>query len=609
MCPLVMVAQVEDAVELWADDRGETGAADLNDLLLQLKDSPVNLNDTNAMSSVPFISPFQLNSLKNYIFLHGQLVSIKELFVIPGFDSVTVELLRPLVVVEPYTPPTDLTWRELLSRGRHTLVNGMGGTIEQAQGYSNGRYEGDNLHAILCYTYNFADHISLRFCADKDPAEAWGKDIFYGYHLMVSDMGRIEKLIVGRYNLRFGQGVTLWTGFEPFSLLGESPVRYATGVRPASTFSEQGWQEGLATTIKLGRGISLSGFGSRHDGEWFGGGHFDYRLDNLILGATFTYTKLDDSIMVGNYTYNQDYFRGDRQAAIGIDALWQVGRLTLFGEVAIEHKGAPAGIGGARLTSGENSIGLTIRHYDSRYHNLHSAAYGMSGTRNEQGVAFDARLRLPLSIKALLSVDIHRFPSLRNGAYSPSTGAWLRAQLSRQIGRFAETSLRLSWRQSQRNVPNIDSTLYLAEESVRQQLQGRVKLTFGSWLFTTRGVLSWFDAEQTSEQFGWLLAQEARYSNRKWQVVVQAAWFDIDGYNARIYLSESNLQYSFGIPMLSNRGLRASTVLRYDVNKWLNISFKYALVFCPDQSSIGSGDAMTDGNHRQNWHLQLRWKF
>lgn len=609
LVPVVSVAQVEDAVELWVEERGEAGAADLHDWLMQLADNPVNLNDTDAVSAVPFVSPFQLRSLKNYILLHGQLLSVKELLMIPGFDSAFVNLLNPFVKAESYIPPAALTLSDLLSRGRHTLVSGIGGTVEQAQGYGNGHYEGDNLHALFCYSYNYADRISLRISADKDPMEAWGKDNFYGYHLMISNVGRIEKLIVGRYNLRFGQGVTLWTGFEPFSLLGESPVRYGGGVRPASAFSEQGWQEGLAATINLGRGVSLSGFGSRHDGEWFGGGHLDYRNGNLILGATLTATRLDDSISVGNYTYNQDYFRGDRQTAFGIDALWQVGRLTLFGEVAVDQKGAPAGIGGTRLSLGENSIGLTVRHYDPRYHNLHAAAYSMSETRNEQGVSLDARLRLPLALTALLSVDLHRFPALKYGAYAPSGGAWLRAQLTRQFGREVEASVRFSWRQNQRNIPNIDSTLYLGEESVRQQLQGRVKVTLGQWTLTTRGVLSWFDAEQTAGQKGGLLAQEARYSGRQWQMALQAMWFDVDGYNARIYLSESNLQYSYGIPMLTGRGLRTSAVVRYDINKWLNLSLKYALVWYPDQSSIGSGDAMTEGNHRQTWHLQLRWKF
>lgn len=609
LLPLISVAQVEDAVELWTDERGESGAADMNDFLLQLSDSPVNLNDTNAIATIPFVSLFQLNSLKNYIILHGQLLSEKELLMVPGFDSLTVMLLAPFVKVEPYTPSANLSFKELFSHGRHTLVTGIGGTLEQAQGYHNGHYEGDNLHALFCYNYNYGNHLSLRLSADKDPLESWGKDNFYGYHFMVSDVGRVKKMIVGRYNLRFGQGVTLWTGFEPFNLLGESPARYGSGVCPASAFNEQEWQEGLAATINLGNGVDLSGFGSRHDGEWFGGGHLEYHKNNLVLGATLTMTKFDDSVTVGNYTYNQDYFRGDRQGAFGIDAMWQTGRLNLFGEVAVDHKGALAGVAGVRVSSGENNIGLTFRHYDPLYHNLHSAAFSMSETRNEQGVSFDVRLRLPLALTSLLSVDIHRFPSLKNGVYTPSAGAWLRAQLTRQFGRNVEASVRFSWRQNQRNIPNIDSMLYLGEESVKQQLQGRIKVTMNLWTFTTRGVLSWFDAEQTSSQRGWLLAQEARYSCRRWQAALQAIWFDVGGYNARIYLSESNLQYSYGLPVLTDRGLRTSMVVRYDINKWLNLGFKYALMVYPGQSTIGTGDAMTEGDHRQTWHLQLRWKF
>ena len=135
LAPVVAVAQVEDAVELWVEERGEAGAADLHDWLMQLADNPVNLNDTDAVSAVPFVSPFQLRSLKNYILLHGQLLSVKELLMIPGFDSAFVNLLNPFVKVEPYTPPAALTLSDLLSHGRHTLVSGIGGTVEQAQGY------------------------------------------------------------------------------------------------------------------------------------------------------------------------------------------------------------------------------------------------------------------------------------------------------------------------------------------------------------------------------------------------------------------------------------------------------------------------------------------
>jgi hypothetical protein len=43
------------------------------------------------------------------------------------------------------------------------------------------------------------------------------------------------------------------------------------------------------------------------------------------------------------------------------------------------------------------------------------------------------------------------------------------------------------------------------------------------------------------------------------------------------------------MPMLQGRGLRTSAVVRYDLTKWLNLSFKYALVFRPGEDHIGSG--------------------
>lgn len=607
----VAVAQVEVDMEQWVEETGsDESAADLSDQLLQLADNPVNLNDTVAIADLPFLSPFQIRALKTYITLYGQLLSIKELTVVPGFDSAMVALLAPLVTVEPYEPARRLTLKELLSRGRHTVVAGVGGTVEQAQGYANGHYEGDNLRALLCYSYQLDDRVSVRLSADKDPMEAWGKGNFYGYHVMLKHMGRLETLIVGRYNLQFGQGVTLWTGFHPFSLLGTSPVRYGQGVRAASAFYETGWQEGVAATLSLGRGYSLSAFGSRHDGEWFGGGHLTWSKGNLMLGITATATMLDDSVQLRDYAYNQDYFRGDRQAALGVDFLWQRDRLLFYGEASLDQGGAPAALGGIRLSvGGDNSLGVGIRHYDPQYHNLHAGSYAIGETRNEQGVTLDARLRLPLAVTALLSVDVHRFPSLRYGSYAPSSGTWLRAQLSREFGRHVTASLRYSWRQKYRNIPNLDSTLYLGESTCRRQLQGQARLILGSWQLTTRVLLSQFDAEQSEGEWGWLVAQEARYAVKDMQVALQAAWFDVDGYNARIYLSESNLQYAYSIPMLMNSGLRASAVVRWDVSRRLNLSFKYTLTAYQDVAAIGSGDAQTDGNHRQTWHLQLRWKF
>lgn len=607
LLPMVAVAQVEESLEDWLqEDASEDAAAEMSDVLQEYVANKVNINDTVAMAEVPFISPFQLKALRNYITLHGQLLSLKELSFIPGFDSTTVGLLEMTTVVEPYTAGEKWQWW----RGRHNVVTGIGGTVEQAEGYRDSSYAGDNLRALLCYTYNYRNHINVRLVTDKDPTEQWGKGNYYGYHLMLTDIGRLEKLIVGRYNLQFGQGLTLWTGLRPFNLLGQSPVRFGSGVRQASAFYEEGYQEGVAATVDAGLGIHLSAFASRADGENLFGGHATYRHGNIIVGLTGVYTLLDDSLAVRDYAYNQNYFRGKQLGNLGIDVAWQWSRLLLYGEGAISSEGKPATIAGATLSaSGDTRFGVSYRYYHPLYHNLHAQGYSIGSNMGEQGVTFDAQTRLPLGLVAVVSADIHSFPSLRYGSYSPSSGTWLRLRLTRSFSRHIEASLRYAYRQKERNVPNIDSTLYLGEQTLRQQLQGEINAKTGRWQFVSRAIYALFESENGEPQRGWLVAQSARYTHKKLQVTAAAAWFDVDGYYARLYLSESNLQYAWSMPMLNGRGVRASVVLRYTFNSNWSLAAKYALTWYPGQESIGSGAAQTDGPRRQTWFIQVRCRF
>lgn len=579
LLPTAVVAQVDEALEQMATEGGEAAVEAYADELQELLDMRPNINDTATLFALPLLSPFQQKALANYIMLYGQLLSHKELALVPGFDSATVMLLSELTVVEPYTPQR---WR--LTDGHHRLLAGLGG------------YSTDSLRARAVYSYTLGSHVSLRLAAEKDAAEPWGKDNFYSYHLMLSDLGWLERLIVGRYNLRFGQGLTLWTGLAPFNLLGATPQRYGNGLRPASTFYEEGYQEGLALTVRLLRSWHVSAFASKTGGMALTGGHVEYRGGNLVAGITLAHTALDSALNPASRIYNQDYFRGDRLLNMGVDAAWQWRRLMLYGEMAVSDSGMAA-IAGARLMAySRNNFGISYRHYDVGYHNLNAIPYAIGDGRNESGWTFDARMRLPLKIDALFSADIHRFPSLRYGSYRPSGGEWLRAQVARQFGHNMSALVRYSYRRKERNVPNINTTTYLWEETVRQQLQGEFRADVGHWQLVTRASWAVFDSEEGNPQKGWLLSQQARYTFGALQATAAVTLFDVDGYYARIYLNESNLQYQFSIPSYYGRGLRAWLVLRYAVSDNLMLGAKYSAQW-------------KQSKPRQSFDLQLRWKF
>lgn len=606
---LIHVAAVaqQDDIEDWLNDgASESAAAEMSDVLIQLRDNPVNINDTAAVATMPFISPFQYRALCNYILLYGQLMSLKELAFVPGFDSVTITLIGPLVKAEPYADDRSFKpWQ-----GHHTLVTGIGGTIEQARGYGNGHYEGDNLRALLCYTYNYQNRINIRFAADKDPAEAWGKGNYYGYHIMLSDIGRIRRLVIGRYNLQFGQGLTLWTGMAPFNITGVSPMRFGQGIKPAGAFYEDDYLEGIAASVGVGLGLEATTFASRVDGSSLLGGRIGYRKGNFVAGATMAYSLLDDSVSLHDNLYNAHYFRGKHLVNIGADAMWQWRRLTLYGEAAVAGDSGSVAIAAGALVQADsrNRFGISIRHFDEAYHNLHAQAYAIGSTMNESGVALDAIIRLPLRVDATLSLDLHSFPALRYGAYTPSSGQWLRLRLDRSFGRNFSATVRYAYRYKERNIPNIDSAVYLDEGTLRQQVQAEARSVFGRWSVMARGIGCRFVTENGIRQTGWVAGASARYTHTRLQATVAAAWYDVDGYYARIYFSESSLQYAWTMPALNGRGLRASVVLRYSLTDRIMLAAKYAVTLVPGQEAIGSGDSQTEGNHRQTWHLQLRLK-
>lgn len=599
--------EVNAAMSDWLmEGMSEETAAEINDLLLSLHENPVNINDTTAMASLPFITPFQHKALCYYIMLYGQLLSIKELAFVPGFDSATRALIEPLVKVEPYEESSRFRpWQ-----GHHTLVTGMGGTVEQVMGYRNGQYFGDNMRALLCYTYNYQNKLNIRFSADKDPGEAWGRGNYYGYHLMLSDMGRLRRLIVGRYNLQFGQGLTIWTGIEPFNITGVSTMRFGTGIKPAGTFYEENYLEGVAATVDIAAGFNATAFASVVENKSLIGGRIQCRRTNLVAGATLAYMEVEDSVNMRDYVYNVHYFRGNHLVNAGADAVWQWGKLTLYGEASVSgDSGRVAIAAGAQMQAdSRNRFGICYRRYDEGYHSLFAQGYSIGSTQNEQGIILDAVSQLPLRFNAALSLDIHKFPSLRYGVYAPSSGRWLRLRLDRHIGHSMDATIRYAYRWKERNVPNLDSALYVGENTVRQHMQAELKTAVGKMVFSARFVYCQFESENAIRQNGWAVTLAARYSVRRVQLNIGSALYDVDGYYARLYLGESNLQYVWSMPAFTGQGLRSYAVARYNVSERISLAAKYAITWLPGEDSIGSGDAMTEGDHRQAWHVQLRLK-
>ena len=352
----------------------------------------------------------------------------------------------------------------------------------------------------------------------------------------------------------------------------------------------------------------MSAFGSRTNGETLYGTHLGWRSEHLLLGLTAVRISLDTVRTLRNYVYNQLYFRGQEQTNFGLDFVWQYATLTLFGEVSVGENGKPAALGGVQLSPADEArIGLTVRYFHPQYHNLHAQPYAIGNSQGEVGATFDATVQMPFGVRGTASVDVHRFPSLRYGSYQPSQGEWLRMQLSRQVGRHTLTQLRYTYRLKERNIPYLDTNLYLGEQTVRRQWQADIRWSRGCWSLIGRGSLVYFDSENGEPQRGLVLGGQGRYEQGPIRATAAMAYHDVEGYYARIYYSESTLQYAWSIPALNGRGWRANLVLHYRFSQHLLLAARYTLAWMPGAEAIGSGASATEGPVRQTLMLQLRW--
>lgn len=384
-----------DYIEQLSEEGEDEAVEELMELYETHTDSPLNLNDTaNLLREIPFVSEIQRQYLMAYIHLYGELHTVDELYNIYGFDTLTVELLRPIVTAEPRGSQHKITLKELLSHGRSNLVTGVSGTIEQARGYRDSIYEGDNLRLMWRYSYNYKDLIRLQVSGDKDPGEALftgsqrqGFD-FYGYSLILNDLSQwntqrpdwkrpfvqVKRIALGQIHAQFGQGLTLWSGYGTRQAFGTNIYRYAPGLRANGAFTEYGYLRGLGTTVAFGehwdltllyantqRSATLPRKAARDSSidwvqslyqsgyhrteteigkknqlrEQLAAAHVEYHTQQLRVGMTASALWLDKEIIPATYVYNDNAFRGRKNMNAGIDATWRYKRLLLFGEAAV----------------------------------------------------------------------------------------------------------------------------------------------------------------------------------------------------------------------------------------------------------------------------------
>lgn len=518
-------------------------------------------------------------------------------------------------------------------------------TAERQQ--NNKAYLGDPWRQSIRFRLQQSNRWQTGLSLEKDPGEAWqnrfpGFDSWHAYvryqqPAQATDVHRprffsLKEAILGHYRLRIGYGLTMNQSFSLGKQYFSQQISQRTNrIIPFASMAESDYMQGAALDFRLGRHLHVLPYFSivqidgnlsatdtlttlytdgmhrtmtedRHrnaawqmtmgtrigwHGQW-------YELGAHVLNTQFQYPYVRKEM-----SHNHNYFRGQSLSQFSIDYQVRAFRNVLSGEFAIDDKAGFANLTSLQTHWNDSWQSALIYHfYSNDYQQLYGSSIGEnSELQGEQGATLNLTGSLTKHWQLQAMADWTNFgqPQYQTKDIIPDDAyeGLLRAIYSR------------SWLTS-----SIGYRIKSKNENLRHSIDGIISIDANSHLsFKTQFRKRINDASTISH--GYAIAQSLDYKSHLFKKVslnmnIQAAYFDTDDYNSHIYLSEKNILYGFGFPMLYGKGIRYNLTCNLKIGSHWNIDLKYALSNYADQSKISSGLQEIKGNTQQDLWLQLR---
>ncbi|UYZ57489.1 helix-hairpin-helix domain-containing protein [Hymenobacter latericus] len=664
--------------ELFAEPQSDQQPyEDLYETLLQYLQTPLNLNTATReeLTSLLLLSPAQVTALLEHRERNGALLSLYELQSIDELDLRTIYRLAPFVTVgEPSgNAVRGPLWQRIRQEENNALFIRYERVLQQRKGYtaptlnSNGtpasRYLGSPDKLLVRFRTSHARDFSIGLAAEKDAGEQliwspgtrrYGFD-YYSAHLGLFERGRLKAVIVGDYQLQFGQGLLLSSGLQ----VGKGAETITTlrrsnlGIRPYTSVLESAFFRGAAATVAPTPGWRLTGFASlkrvdatlrtavadsleeeatdfasgllltgfhrtaselrnrRSLREGMVGGNVSFAPigRQLSLGLTAVGTAFGQPLQRRPEPYNLFEFSGKQNLAVSAHYSYGWRNLSLFGETARSSSGGLGTVNGLLASLGQDvDAAVLYRHYARNFHTLYGNAFGENTrTINESGLYLGLKVRPVARWELAAYYDQFRFPWLRYQVSAPSRGYdWLvrvafaptkTSQLYAQVRTRQKAYDADGPRPVPEPVPTVRRSLLLfydTRPSSILSLRTRLQGTHYSQLLGPR-------------RTGYLLAQDVTVQPvRALRLSARYALFDTDDYDTRQYAYEQDVLYAFSVPALAGRGTRVYALAEYKLGRRITMWVRYATTTYRGQKTVGSGLEEIQGPQRSEVKAQLR---
>jgi len=485
------------------------GASDLEELeqeqtdhFRHLQEHPVhiNLDSRSRLLASGLFSAYQVASLCDYRQRNGDILSVTELSVVDGFSGAPVNAYS-LFVDFCSSGPAGTS-----SINRRSCVDADGRSSLKASGNDRSLSYGARTRVEIGRKMQICASINQTYTEDRTwtaSALCFGK-------------GHLEKIVIGNFNLKTGQGLVLWSG-AGFSGTGspDSFIKNATLLSGTHSFS--------GTSTLLGAGT-----------EWNYSNHLitvASAFHNGRLLPVINVTKLKRTFQTGITAFHN----GERFLA-SVDARACLRNTDIFLELA----SCPSAIAGTRVNfSYGNSLAAAVRYYSPEYKNPYANGMNSSSCTDERALTAAWKF----SNGNFYGFTTADFCIFKSKAYPSQLK--LVANCSYTITEKILLKSRISFRYRRNNEPC--------------RTDFKVDLNYDDARFLFSGRFNYLRCISNS----FLTYLEQGFRNDFLSIFLCEGAFHIDHWDDRIYAWQRDAPGTFSVPSFYGRGFWGSCFLRF----------------------------------------------
>ena len=509
---LVFALSGEDRIREILLLTGASSAEELDESVLERFEAlesrplPINFAPRSRLLSSGLFTAYQAASLEDYRARCGDVLSVEELALVDGFASGVAKAMAPFISFDSRSVP--------------------GAPVKDTLVFHNDLIAKASFRTGSKIGYGVKDRFTIgeRF----ECSAAYSP---YGLRANAAVYGRRRpwSLIAGDYNLRFGQGLSLWSGFSLSGIYGISSLtKRPSGISPSFSYSAPGSFRGIGASVGFARN-DLTLFVATDS------------FRDISAGAAWSILFLNGQ--AGVHIIGENLL-GKPSLRVSADATVSIRGWALAGEVAVQAlKGRAAGI----LTVATPSFrgfktGLRTTVIPSGYSGKKNGEYGGALAAEYAGGRY-----IQVSGKEGFGSSEQRHKAVLS----------LQADALPKAGDASRVRIKASLQYSCRISPNfllqskVYTNLYTYQAS-RHGFRTELRSTFGGWSADARLEMAF------SKRYGVLSYIEAGYTGKKARGFFRVTGFAADNWADRVYSYERDIPGSFSAPAYYGRGASLS---------------------------------------------------